>query len=383
MGLVGITGVLAVIRRRRSISTSPVGSVLWGKKLAGGHKAKPTALKMPIAAAIESRRHRRRRLRGAGHVLPFGVWCSGTRVRACTTSSTGSTCPQFGWDSADPGRSPGHRSEDWNTRPSTRNPLMPAHLNADSITRVSLQTSAAGVAGMSSSCALAFRSRSLRSPVMPCHRRPPGARMAGRGAGPWPCSCPRPRPAPSTSTTSATSTNACSARAGGRSRPAHCTRIAAGWCFYTPLLALAVARRGLGAEQCGGAVRVSRRVLVRHRCLHRLAQAPHLAQHRGRRSGRQFRGARRGGRRGSVGARRVLLALVLFLWTRRTFWSLSIALRDDYAAAGVPMLPVVVGPRAAAWAVPRQHRVAGGGLAGAAFFRQRLDLCARRARRAW
>jgi heme o synthase len=39
---------------------------------------------------------------------------------------------------------------------------------------------------------------------------------------------------------------------------------------------------------------------------------------------------------------------VLFLWTPPHFWSLAIACRDDYAAAGVPMLPVVVGvPRAA------------------------------------
>lgn len=44
----------------------------------------------------------------------------------------------------------------------------------------------------------------------------------------------------------------------------------------------------------------------------------------------------------------ILLAGVLFLWTPSHFWSLAIALRDDYKAAGVPMLPVVVGDRAAA-----------------------------------
>lgn len=37
------------------------------------------------------------------------------------------------------------------------------------------------------------------------------------------------------------------------------------------------------------------------------------------------------------------LAVVLFLWTPPHFWSLAIACRDDYAAAGVPMLPVVSG----------------------------------------
>lgn len=43
-----------------------------------------------------------------------------------------------------------------------------------------------------------------------------------------------------------------------------------------------------------------------------------------------------------------LLALVLLLWTPPHFWSLAIANCDQYAAAGVPMLPVVVGPARAA-----------------------------------
>ncbi len=43
-----------------------------------------------------------------------------------------------------------------------------------------------------------------------------------------------------------------------------------------------------------------------------------------------------------------LLALVLFLWTPPHFWSLAIANHADYAAAGVPMLPVVAGPERAA-----------------------------------
>lgn len=46
-----------------------------------------------------------------------------------------------------------------------------------------------------------------------------------------------------------------------------------------------------------------------------------------------------------------LLAVVLFLWTPPHFWSLAIANRNEYAAAGVPMLPVVVGERRAAWLV--------------------------------
>ena len=49
-----------------------------------------------------------------------------------------------------------------------------------------------------------------------------------------------------------------------------------------------------------------------------------------------------------IGALPLLLALVLFLWTPPHFWSLAIANQADYAAAGVPMLPVVVGPERAA-----------------------------------
>jgi len=47
----------------------------------------------------------------------------------------------------------------------------------------------------------------------------------------------------------------------------------------------------------------------------------------------------------------LLLALVLFLWTPPHFWSLAIAFREDYVAAKVPMLPVVVGIDLAARAV--------------------------------
>ena len=38
----------------------------------------------------------------------------------------------------------------------------------------------------------------------------------------------------------------------------------------------------------------------------------------------------------------IILAIVLFLWTPPHFWSLAFVYRKDYAAAGVPMLPVVV-----------------------------------------
>ena len=50
----------------------------------------------------------------------------------------------------------------------------------------------------------------------------------------------------------------------------------------------------------------------------------------------------------TLGALPLLLALVLFLWTPPHFWSLAIANHADYVAAGVPMLPVVVGVERAA-----------------------------------
>jgi heme o synthase len=40
-----------------------------------------------------------------------------------------------------------------------------------------------------------------------------------------------------------------------------------------------------------------------------------------------------------------LLFAVVFFWTPPHFWALAMKFRDDYAAAGVPMLPVVASPR--------------------------------------
>ena len=39
----------------------------------------------------------------------------------------------------------------------------------------------------------------------------------------------------------------------------------------------------------------------------------------------------------------VLLFAIVFLWTPPHFWALSLFVRSDYAAAGIPMLPVVAG----------------------------------------
>ena len=46
---------------------------------------------------------------------------------------------------------------------------------------------------------------------------------------------------------------------------------------------------------------------------------------------------------GSVAIEPLLLFLIVFLWTPPHFWALSLYRADDYARAGVPMLPVVAG----------------------------------------
>ncbi len=47
----------------------------------------------------------------------------------------------------------------------------------------------------------------------------------------------------------------------------------------------------------------------------------------------------------------LILAVVMFLWTPPHFWSLAYVYRDDYARAGVPMLPVVASDRTTARAI--------------------------------
>jgi protoheme IX farnesyltransferase len=46
---------------------------------------------------------------------------------------------------------------------------------------------------------------------------------------------------------------------------------------------------------------------------------------------------------GDVTALPALLFAIIFLWTPPHFWALSLFIKSDYAAAGVPMLPVVSG----------------------------------------
>ncbi len=47
---------------------------------------------------------------------------------------------------------------------------------------------------------------------------------------------------------------------------------------------------------------------------------------------------------GAVELESIVLFLIIFMWTPPHFWALALYRAGDYAAAGVPMLPVVAGP---------------------------------------
>ena len=59
---------------------------------------------------------------------------------------------------------------------------------------------------------------------------------------------------------------------------------------------------------------------------------------------------------GRVSAAAVVLFLVVFFWTPPHFWALAMRFRDDYASAGVPMLPVVAPPRSSSARMLRYTR---------------------------
>jgi protoheme IX farnesyltransferase len=54
---------------------------------------------------------------------------------------------------------------------------------------------------------------------------------------------------------------------------------------------------------------------------------------------------------GGVGVEAVLLFLIVFFWTPPHFWALSLLRTEEYARAGVPMLPVVAGAEATRWQI--------------------------------
>jgi heme o synthase len=47
----------------------------------------------------------------------------------------------------------------------------------------------------------------------------------------------------------------------------------------------------------------------------------------------------------------ILMFALIFLWTPPHSWALALFVRSDYAAAGVPMMPVVAGERATRWQI--------------------------------
>jgi protoheme IX farnesyltransferase len=51
---------------------------------------------------------------------------------------------------------------------------------------------------------------------------------------------------------------------------------------------------------------------------------------------------------GHVGVAALILFAIVFVWTPPHFWALALLIKDNYANAGVPMLPVVRGERATA-----------------------------------
>jgi protoheme IX farnesyltransferase len=54
---------------------------------------------------------------------------------------------------------------------------------------------------------------------------------------------------------------------------------------------------------------------------------------------------------GNIGLEPIILFLIVFLWTPPHFWSLSLNRADEYARAGVPMLPVVAGRAETTWQI--------------------------------
>ncbi len=67
---------------------------------------------------------------------------------------------------------------------------------------------------------------------------------------------------------------------------------------------------------------------------------------------------------GRVGLPAAALFAVIFFWTPPHFWALAMKFRDDYAAASVPMLPVVAAPAAVARKIVIYSCADGGGHAG-------------------
>ena len=81
---------------------------------------------------------------------------------------------------------------------------------------------------------------------------------------------------------------------------------------------------------------------------------------------------------GGVAAESLAMFALIFLWTPPHFWALALFRNDDYARAGVPMLPVTAGPRATRRHILAYARGAGRRGAGAGLQRDRRAVLSRR-----
>ncbi len=54
---------------------------------------------------------------------------------------------------------------------------------------------------------------------------------------------------------------------------------------------------------------------------------------------------------GTIGWQAVVMFLIIFFWTPPHTWALGMRYREDYEAAGVPMLPVVAEPQVVTWRI--------------------------------
>ena len=48
---------------------------------------------------------------------------------------------------------------------------------------------------------------------------------------------------------------------------------------------------------------------------------------------------------GTIGLESLILFLIIFMWTPPHFWALALIKKDDYAAAKIPMLPIIAGDK--------------------------------------
>ena len=91
--------------------------------------------------------------------------------------------------------------------------------------------------------------------------------------------------------------------------------------------------------------------------LHALAEALDAAEHRHRRRRRRRAAARRLRERaaGHLGWAALAMFAIVFLWTPPHFWALALMIREHYANANIPMLPVVRGDRETARQIALVH----------------------------